>query len=265
MTINAQVGQLYSAHWDDLIKHGAVLCRPIPTNPMLLQLDEGAFSSASKRILISGQENPGCGRFGTSIHDQMAGYFRFFIKRQFYPEVGRSAFWKAFRYFERELRQLFGKDDCTFIYQNLSKMGRYDCENGVTPEIRQLERDHFPVLRHEMAILQPDIVLFLTGPNRDDDIRFHFPEVQLSAAGTESNLRRLAWLSSRDLPFASLRLYHPSYYRAWTNEYRSTVVSLINQRCEHRSAADAGFAPCSHIDHGRSGATDSGCWAHSPP
>jgi hypothetical protein len=241
MSINQQLAQLYSAHWDDL-KHGAELCPLTPTNPLLLQFDEGAFASASKRILICGQESSGGGRFGLSIPDGMAGYFRFFIKRQFYDDVGRSAFWKAFRYFEDKFRQLFGKDNCTFIYQNVSKMGRSDGENGVTPEIRQLERDHFPVLRDEMAILQPDIVLFLTGPNRDDDIRFHFPDVQLSTAGTESNLRRLAWLSSRDLPVASLRLYHPSYYRAWTNEYKSSVVGLINQRCqrcEQDSAANA--------------------------
>jgi hypothetical protein len=94
------------------------------------------------------------------------------------------------------------------------------------------------VLRDEMAILKPDIVLFLTGPDRDDDIRFHFPDVQFSMAGTESNLRRLAWLSSRDLPVASIRLYHPSYYRAWTSEYRSSVVGLIRQRCELAGAAN---------------------------
>jgi hypothetical protein len=188
MSINRQLAQLYSEHWDDLIEHGAKLCPPVPTNPMLLQFDEVSFSLASKRILISGQESTGSGLFGTAIHDQMEGYYRFFIQREFYPEVGRSAFWKAFRYFEREFRRLFGEHDSTFIYQNLSKMGRYDCENGVTPEIRQLERDHFAVLRDEMAILQPDIVLFLTGPNRDEDIRFHFPDVQLSPVGTENSL-----------------------------------------------------------------------------
>jgi hypothetical protein len=231
MSINDQLAQLYSAHWDDLIKHGAEVCSPPPTNPLLLKLDEGAFASASKRILICGQESAWA-RFGTSIDDGMEKYFQFFIKGGLYSEVGGSSFWKAFRYFEREFRQLFGKDDCTFIWQNLSKMGRFDGENGVTPAIRQLERDHFPVLRDEMAILQPDIVLFLTGPNRDDDIRFHFPDVQLSTAGTESNFRRLAWLSSRDLPVASLRLYHPRYGPASTKEYKSSVVDLINQRCQ---------------------------------
>ena len=238
MSINHQLAQLYSTHWGDLIKHGEQLCPLIQTNPMLLKFDESAFTSASKRILISGQETWGWDEFGTSVEDGMAGYFRFFIERQFYPGYWKSAFWKAFRYFEEEFSRLFGKDNCTFIYQNLSKVGRNDDKTGVTAEIRQLERDHFPVLRDEMAILKPDIVLFLSGPNRDDDIRFHFPDVQFSMAGTESNLRRLAWLSSRDLPVASLRLYHPSYYRAWTNEYRSSVVGLISQRGEPSAPAN---------------------------
>jgi hypothetical protein len=230
MSINYQLAQLYSKHWDALIEHGKQLGPPVPANPMLLQFDEPAFTSAAKRILICGQETLGWDVFGTSIKDGMATYYEFFIEGEFYPGYSKSAYWKAFRYFENEFRHLWGKDQCTFIYQNLSKMGRNDGNPGVTAEIRQLERAYFPVLRDEMAILRPDVVLFLSGPNRDDDIRFHYPDVQFGTAGTEIDLRKVAWLSSRDLPAASLRLYHPSYYRAWTNRYKATAVSLIGER-----------------------------------
>lgn len=164
MSINRQLSQLYQVHWDELIRNGERLDPAIQTNPMLLWFDEPRFSLATKRILICGQETWGWDGFGTSIAEGMETYRRFFIEENFYPGYGQSSFWKAFRYFKTAFCNIYGEQNCTFIYQNLSKMGRNDGPTGVTSEIRQLERKFFPVLRDEVNILKPDIVLFLTGP-----------------------------------------------------------------------------------------------------
>ncbi|MEC5343080.1 hypothetical protein ABRZ24_10810 [Brenneria populi] len=230
MHINSYLKALYEANWPALLENGRQIAGPAPTNPLLLCFNEAEFLQANKRILICGQETWGWGAFGATVEDCMAGYRRFFIDGAFYDGYGVSAFWKAFRFFESQLVRILGGQQLQFIWQNLAKIGRNDGKTGVTDEIRTLERAYFPVFKAEMKLLKPDIVLFLTGPDRDLDIRFHFPDAVFSQAGDESNLRRRAWVSSAELPAASLRLYHPRYFGAWSHQYKNEVVSLLKSR-----------------------------------
>ncbi|KKO45779.1 hypothetical protein WG68_08670 [Arsukibacterium ikkense] len=229
MDINSQLIELYEPKWLNLLQNGRKITDPLPADPLLLCFDSAKFSAAHKRILICGQETWGWGDFGSTVEDCMEEYRRFFINAEFYDGYGGSAFWKAFRFFEAQLESIFEGQRLQFIWQNISKIGRND-DTGVTDEIRKLERGHFPVFKEEMKILKPNIVLFLTGPDRDHDIQFHFPDVQFSQAGDEPNLRRRAWVSSAELPFLSLRLYHPNYYAAWTHQYKNEAVSLLKNR-----------------------------------
>ena len=227
MNINSRLIELYTPKWPSLLENGFRVKGPIPTNPLLLCFDENEYSQADKRILICGQETWGWGKFGSSIEHCMDGYRSFFIDGEFYDGYGVSSFWKAFRYFQSQFAKIYAGQKIQYIWQNLSKIGRDDGETGVTDEIRALERQYFPVLKEEIAILAPDVVLFLSGPNRDHDIRFHFPDAKFYKAGDEPNLRRRAWVSSSYLPRFTLRLYHPRYFAAWTNVYKAEAISLI--------------------------------------
>ena len=231
MKINEELRQLYESHWDSFIEQGEKISSCVPTNPMLLKFNEDHFSPGIKRILICGQETKGWINFGTSIDETMAEYWKFFIEKKFYNGYNTSAFWKAFRFFEQRFKLSFGEQNCTFIYQNLSKIAFNTGDTGVSKEHRQLERTYFPVIRDEFNIINPDIVIFLTGPNRDSDIRFHFTDAHFIQANGEPNLRRMAKVQSKDLPSDTFRLYHPSYYRAFTNEYKNSIVnSIVNEQ-----------------------------------
>lgn len=232
MDINLQLIELYKPKWLSLLERGSKISDPPPTDPLLLCFDAEKFSFASKRIVICGQETWGWGNFGSTIEDCMGEYRRFFVDGEFFDGYGVSSFWKAFRFFEFQLASIFEGQSLQFIWQNISKIGRNDNCTGVTDEIRELERMHLPVFKEEIKILKPDIVIFLTGPNRDHDIQFHFPDVQFSQAGDEPNLRRRAWVTSTELPFISLRLYHPSYFAAWTNQYKNEAISLLENRAK---------------------------------
>lgn len=200
------------------------------TNPMLICVDEDRFYSAKNRILICGQETKDWDPFGKSIEHGIATYKNFFIDEKFYGKYGISSFWKGFRYLKSEICKIYNTEDCVFIYQNLSKMGRFDGVNGVTDGMRKLERNYFPVFRKEMEILNPDIVLFLTGPGRDCDIKFHFPDLELARTDTEPNMKKMAWLEAESLPKITLRMYHPSYYAGFSNNYKQKAIQLISQR-----------------------------------
>ena len=239
MTINDQLRALYNHWWDLLVANGQAIDGPIPANPMMLSLDDEALLKSTKLIMICGQETWGWDDFGATVAHSMMKYHRFFIDEEFYTGYRKSAFWKAFRFLQQGLRAAYRGQAVSFVWQNLSKLGRNDGKTGVTAEIRSLERNYFPVLAAELKILQPDVVVFLTGPNRDRDILFHFPDASFEQAGEEANLRKRAWVSSPSLPRATLRLYHPSYFRAWTDRYRQEAITLITQRGEHAGALDA--------------------------
>ena len=230
MNINSQLKELYESKWPALLENGRNIAGPVPTSPLLLSVDEAEFSQADKRILICGQETWEWMSFGSTVEDCMACYRSFFVDGEFYEGYNTSAFWKAFRFFESQITNFFEKQKLQFIWQNLSKIGRNDGETGITDEIRSLEREYFPAFKDEIKVLAPDMILFLTGPNRDHDIRFHFPDAEFFQAGDEPNLRRRAWVSSTGLPSASLRLYHPSYFGAWTHQYKNEAVSLLKSR-----------------------------------
>lgn len=232
MNVNAELIKLYEPKWRHLLEVGSKITEPAPTDPLVLCFDVTKFSAAHKRILICGQETWGWGVLGSTMEDCMAEYKRFFVDAEFFDGYGRSAFWKAFRFFVSEFQNIYEGQRLQFIWQNISKIGRSDEVTGVTDEIRKLERECFSVFKEEIQILKPDIVLFLTGPDRDHDIQFHFPDVEFSQAGDDPNIKSRAWVSSSDLPFASLRLYHPNYYRAWTNQYKEYAVSLIKNRTQ---------------------------------
>lgn len=227
MSINSALHALYSKHWRAFIENGIAIRDPEPTNPLLLSFDDAAWERASMRVMICGQETWGWEAFGVLVREGMEGYNRFFVQKQFYPGYGKSAFWKAFRFYEHRLPEAFPKENLVFIYNNLNKIGRNDGKTGVSPEIRALEREFFPVFREEVELLQPDVVLFLSGPDRDHDIAFHFPDSDFKQAGDEPNLRRRARVVAPALPKASVRLYHPSYFRAWTHAYKEEAVDLV--------------------------------------
>ena len=229
MSINNRLREVYMENWSGLIEHGSKITGPVAANPMLLSFNEKSYAEADMRVMICGQETWGWDNFGASIETSMAKYDRFFIQQEFYSGYGISAYWKAFRFFESKLRGFYQGQNIQFIYQNLSKIGRNDGKTGVTDQIRSLERQHFPVFKQELQILRPDFVLFLTGPNRDHDIRFHYPDLVFSHAGDERILRKRAWVTSSELPCAALRLYHPNYFKAWSNCYKSEALALITQ------------------------------------
>ncbi|MCW7553319.1 hypothetical protein NX722_11850 [Endozoicomonas gorgoniicola] len=148
--------------------------------------------------------------------------------QKFYGGYNKSAFWKAFRYVQKELKKIYPEKEIAYIWNNISKIGRAGT-TGVSPELRSIERNYFPVIRDEVEIIKPDIVLFFTGPNRDHDIKFHFPDMRLANSGSSFTTRQLAKISSTDLPETSIRTYHPAYYGGFTNDLKRNMVQLLTK------------------------------------
>jgi len=248
-SINEQLKLLYSGHWENLIKYGNAI-KPIPANPLLIKINEEEFKKSDLKVMIFGQETWDWHKFGTSIENGMNGYEKFFINKNFYNGYKKSAFWKGFNYFKKEIESRYKNTNITYIWNNISKIGRNDGKTGVTTDIRNLERTYFNVIKEEISILKPDIVIFLTG-GRDNDLKFNFED--LSFKNIEITNKKITTrkyspssiLVSKFLPTRSIRTYHPSYFGGF-NYIKKDVANFIKPKMQlvrDLSKANIGYSP----------------------
>lgn len=228
MSINQTIQSIYKNNWESLQKNLALLEPSKYTNPFLIAFDETLFKKCDLKVMIFGQETKGWGdKHGMlpKAEDAVAMYDTFFCQKKFYKGYGGSSFWKAFRYFEKHLKKAYPEKEIYFSWNNISKIGKPGT-TGVSKDARTVERSNFSVIGAEVKTFAPDIVIFLTGPNRDGDIKHHFSDAEFTAITPNVKKRELAKVSSTDLPERSIRLYHPSYFGGF-NRHRKTVVDLI--------------------------------------
>ena len=63
-----------------------------------------------------------------------------------------------------------------FLWTNVFKFGRHDARKGrPLKNVRDWERQHFNILRDEIRITQPDLVIFVTGKGKNHDQDFLNP------------------------------------------------------------------------------------------
>jgi hypothetical protein len=215
--------------------------------PLLLSVPQ-AYTVAKRRIILSGQETYGW-KWGhdlrtlypeyeteypfkdictmkdfvtneDSIEALCWGYREFdFSSKQ--PRTRGSPLWQAFR-------EVQGWEDAGLIWTNLA---RCDYQGGSVlnaPEelMADLSRLQYRLMAEELAILQPHVCLFLTGPRYDNFLAEVFPECQLTSVG-DSPVRELARISHPSLPRSSFRTYHPKYLRLRKRWHILTQLSAI--------------------------------------
>ncbi|WP_417761637.1 hypothetical protein [Shewanella sp.] len=229
MSINQNILEEYKAKWTDLVDSLSELEAPKYTNPFLITFDEDLLNQAELRVMIFGQETKGWGdRFGIlpEPEDTVAVYERFFCHKNFYKGYGKSSFWKAFRFFEKQLKKSYPEKSVYFSWNNINKIGRSMSKTGVSEEARAIERDKFSVIAHEVSAFKPDIVIFLTGPNRDADIKHHFKDASFEEVDINVSKRAIALVKSAGLPSQTIRMYHPSYFGGF-NKIRIKAIEAI--------------------------------------
>lgn len=231
-SINQRLIDLYSLYWPKLKSQSYKFddCKIKPACPLLLQVDEDRFHSADLKIMYCGQETKGWGSLEScTMEERLERYRKYFLERGYIKESGASIYWKAVKRFQNYFRHEVEGKNVVSIWNNISKIGLKK-RKGVTDNVRKLEREYFPVFKKEFEILQPDIVIFMTGPNRDKDIRFHFPELKIEHSGTIQTKRQLAVLNSPELPDVALRTYHPNYFGGF-NQAMENTKNVLTKRC----------------------------------
>ena len=228
--MNQELKQLYLSRWEGLLSE----IKPIlddenlevkPANPLLITFDdENDFKHADLRIMFFGQEtNTWCGEFRTDVGSILEEYDKFYNKEVCWSYGGQ--FWNGVGRFFKLLQEKYPNKEIRFIWNNIVKIGK-DGDKGFPPDyIYEVERGKFSVIKEELEIVKPNIVLFLTGPNYDSMIADNFGKVVYSPIAPYTG----RWLSKIELEGIdfSFRTYHPNFL--WRNNIDKVFNTIINE------------------------------------
>jgi hypothetical protein len=221
MNINEKLKKLYESKWDALTAG----VRKIPginiEHPLLLQVGKD-YEKADVKVIIYGQETDNWhGKFPSlSVKKLMTEYYNYLYEVANKKRNTKRPFWNNhnFKYFENEFNDHYKQKNKTvsFLWNNISKI-----EGKPRKKIRKLERDNFKVIKDEVKILQPDVILFTTGKSRDGHIKHAFGEnnvdfkhSKISFAGSKGSFtdeRSLAKINLLEFPnILAFRFDHPN-------------------------------------------------------
>jgi len=239
MSVNKELKKLYEKYWDDVMIEGKKVIKDTtikidhPANPFLLAIDEKKYEEANFKVMIFGQETWGWdGDFGKTIDELMGHYAK---SKKDYLDGRNKGFSQGYHFFQEEITEKYRNKKFIFIWNNISKIGRNEAK-GQTKNIKDLEQRYFPVIKEELEILKPDMVIFLTG-NRDSCIRFNFPSVQFEKYHKNATLKSFNGkikfqpayrVITSKLPIKSVKVYHPSYFGGFNNIKNDALDLLLS-------------------------------------
>ena len=153
-----------------------------------------------------------------AVTQAFATYEAFALARDYY----RSPFWQGARELATALNG--NGDPKGFVWLNAVKLdedGHYPHSSNV---LRALMACSKSLLSDELDILKPDVAVFLTGPNYDDELAWTIDDVRVEGD------RELAQIIGRGVPKHAFRTYHPNYLRrsgGWTVLHK--VIALAKR------------------------------------
>lgn len=179
---------------------------PYLDGPHLIHCWEESYKKAQRSIFVLGQENNGWYRPCNQIQP-LLDFYKEFEHGQDY----NSPYWRGVHEFNRAVNGA-DADRFGFVASNVCK---YCSKDGgpVTWEEDQFVVQQFNVLPGELTILDPNIVLFFSGPHYDGSIRFQLggPPASFEPVIEGIPASEIARVSHPLLPVHAYRTYHPNY------------------------------------------------------
>jgi hypothetical protein len=150
----------------------------------------------------------------------MRKLYRWYAMGRVYPKLN-SPFWRGFRAIDATIN---GAAD-TALWTNVFKVNVNGSvmKNCRAADVSALQRAQKGLLAGEIAILKPDIVIFLSGPRYDSAIRCEFPDMKISTFSRRLPESSVGVVRAEGLPLRTVRTYHPEYLQ------RSRQLGLLSE------------------------------------
>ena len=226
MQLNQQLKDLYYSNIPNAEKMASELGEEADyVAPLLMQCWENDYAAAKIKIVFCGQETNGWQGYvrpttPQNIDEILAGYLQFNMGREY-----NSLFWQYVHGIHSEVNG----DNNGFAWTNVLKFGKSDAGKPDSL-VLSAELRYFNVLKDEIRILSPDFIVFLSGPNYDEDLSSRLRNLTFEQ-GSDCNVREFALLKSVYLPCPAIRTYHPGYLNR-NPELSTKILSLISKQIQ---------------------------------
>lgn len=191
------LNDLYETHWDEITEIRNK--NPGLSAPILVKYPV-SYMSQKVKLMIVGQQTQGWCDGG--INDLLACYEDFNFGESYYA----SPFWNI----TRKIEKILNIDAYAIIWSNLNR-----CDFNSERPTDKIEKDLMALskmLAVEIEILEPNIVLFFSGPNFDEHIKSSFSGCCFESVKGFTQ-RELLRVQHELLPSHAYRVYHPKYMR----------------------------------------------------
>ncbi len=209
--IRQRLSLMYFEYWNKLkndLVDGKVNL-PSLSNPFLIDAVD-SYWKASIKVLFVGKETCGWGKYIDTVHrePQEAIYYLQNDYLQFRQEKrwAHTPFWRASNIIYTRFNP-YGPED-GYMTSNLIKLDQNNTRPS--PELEEIICSNFPLLSYEIKALDPDVVIFFTGPYYDERLKKTFAGAVLDTVDNLP-LDLLARIKHEKLPYHSYRTYHPGY------------------------------------------------------
>ncbi|WP_395734598.1 hypothetical protein [Prosthecobacter sp.] len=194
-----------------------------PANPQLIRVPDD-YETSKLKVAYFGQETNGWeGPFAeTKGVDHLQQVYHDFVNIKSFEYGGQ--YWNGVKSFQNAFLEL--DSSSRFTANNLVKIGKA-WDRGSPPEsVIDWQSHWFEVIREELKILKPDVIIFLSGPNYDRHIETIFGKVTFEAVNARP-ARELSRVVAEGLPRNSFRTYHPNY--GYRNNFYPTQSDILDE------------------------------------
>ncbi|MCB9195119.1 MAG: hypothetical protein H6598_02740 [Flavobacteriales bacterium] len=230
--MNRELRKLYEGKYPVLSKEISLKNRSLnqvdrATNPLLIQIDDN-YARAKFKVMIFGQETnvwfgeKKNGEFLGRVDEVIELYTKFYLSNRCFSYGGQ--FWNGINRFrlilEKELETNIG-----LVWNNVLKIGK--CGKGAPfSSIQDIQFRNFNVIRQEIDLLQPNLLMFFSGPNYDEKIKRSLGN--LNRKSFEGFTDRQMCQFRLDCNVMAFRTYHPNYlWRNNIDNYFSVIAKKI--------------------------------------
>lgn len=253
-SLSKKLTKIYANQWDKLMEQLQI--NGLKTQcPFVLSVErfknEDWYAKADIKIMFFGQEVHNW-EHDEDLGDTMRKYEEFFENK--YEVTEKHGYFKheeinAGNHFMRwgcngimsefpEILKPYPHKRATLLWNNISKLSTM--EGGpVNAQTHMIEREYFHVIPQEIEILQPDILIFLTGAGENKYNNYILENFEFD--GEPTSLSSLPINEVAKLPIKGVKLayktYHPNarypedfhwkYYRAIIDDIKENLDKLI--------------------------------------
>mgnify|MGYP007084593368 FL=1 len=225
--VNQKLLKLFESKWEAVNKVYDALQEEEEWAVLHLACVPPNYEKMKYKILIVGQENNG---YGYETEPKKSMLFTLdFQNGRYYDNAPFFSFPYSFCASINDCDNEKYSKKSYLAWVNLKEFSfETSSKKSLNEKAQNIIDNEYNILEEEIKIINPDIVLFLTGPNYDYYIKAQLNGVEFKTV-ENYGIRQFARVEHKSLPKNSFRIYHPVYLRRRSLE--NNYLEKLKKEC----------------------------------